>query len=160
MTEPNVHLKSASAYWLEFQYAEHEQHGGNLSVIIPMDNGEKRVIARQAATTEAAAHIAGLLVHSPRVIVYQGADEEPGIFAMVYAQCEPGEIPPPEGEEWKGPQAACLFLGLVMRYRHDLKPGLTFRQQCEDHFAAILGGKTCEPVDKALEALMKGPPDA
>lgn len=156
MPEANVHLKSATQFYLEFQYGEHEQHGGHLITIIPIEGGEKRVIARQPCDTEGAAHIAGILVHQPRTIVYQGADDEPGIFAMVYAQCEPGEIDPPDGEEWKGPQAAALFLGVVVRYRHDLKPGFTFQQQCEAHFSAILGGLTCEPVDKALEALMRG----
>jgi hypothetical protein len=170
-----IHLKSTEPLYLSFVFSEDPDLGGNLTTLVPIEGETPRRIARQPATTEAAAYIAGVLVHEPRIIIYQGTEGEPGLVAMVYAVVKAAEVNA-EDAAWKPDEESGLYLGTVVRYRHDMlrarcelclgypcshpRELAPLTDQCNDHFKAILGGKTVEPVDKALEVLVRGQPDA
>lgn len=108
---------------------------------------DQRRIARQAVTLEVADGIRQL-ASEPRSLMYVGWQGDPGIQAQLFA------LTPDESEAWKGASGLeAHYLGTVVRAAEFRVAPTNLYDECVDHFAAILGGKTIEPIEQLMKRL-------
>ena len=85
---------------------------------------------------------------SPLPLMYVGWEEDPGIQAQLFA------LTPDESEAWKGAQSMdAHYLGTVVRATEFRVAPNSLYDEATDHFAAILGGKTVEPIEQMMKRL-------
>jgi hypothetical protein len=91
----------------------------------------------------------------PRQLMYVAIEDDPGIFALLYA------LVPDDADAWKvglaegseGEEVEAVYLGTVVRAQECRVAPNSLLDEAADHFAAILGGKTVEPIDQLLMRL-------
>jgi hypothetical protein len=159
--EEETTLMSIKPYAIGAGFGVDADFGPHLDAVLPWVDAPPTMLARQALNEDAAKKVAALLVARPRYIQYVGRAAEPGIVALLFAMVSQDEWVQTDMAKDAGagelPEVdeVGLFLGVVVRYEHDFKPGLGFEDQCRDHFAAIVAGKAVPTVDKALEAMLR-----
>lgn len=81
-------------------------------------------------------------------LMYVCWEADPGIQAQLFA------LTPDESEAWKTAQnMEAHFLGTVVRAKEFRVAPNSLLDEAADHFAAILSGKTCEPIEQMMKRL-------
>ena len=81
-------------------------------------------------------------------LMYVAWQEDPGIQAQLFA------LTPDESEAWKTAQSMdAHYLGTVVRATEFRVAPNSLYDEGVDHFAAILGGKTVEPIEQMMKRL-------
>jgi hypothetical protein len=111
---------------------------------------EDRRLARRPVTLEEASAVT-LIAQRSLQLLYVATEDDPGIFALLYA------LVPRESAAWEDDEnqkVETVYLGTVVRASEcRVHPG-DLTAEAVDHFAAILGGKTCEPIEQLLKRLI------
>lgn len=104
-------------------------------------------IARLAVDLEFADEIRQL-ASEPRALMYCGWEGDPGIQAQLFA------LSPDQSEAWKTAQnMEAHYLGTVIRASEFRVFPTDLYKECNDHFQAILNGKTVEPIEQIMKRL-------
>jgi hypothetical protein len=110
---------------------------------------EDRRLARRPVTLEEGAQITSI-VGEPRQLLYVATEDDPGIFALLYA------LVPRESAAWEddeNQEVEAVYLGTVVRASECRAHPGDLTAEAVDHFAAILGGQTIEPIEQLLKRL-------
>ena len=104
-------------------------------------------IARRAVTLEESNEIVSP-ADGIRPLMYVAWEDDPGIQGYLYA------LKVDESESWKGAEGLeAVFLGAVVRATEFRVHPNSLYDEGVDHFGAILGGKTTEPIEQMMKRL-------
>lgn len=108
---------------------------------------DQRRIARRAVTLEQSNQIV-VLAKGTRPLMYIAWEDDPGIQSYVYA------LTVDKSEAWKGAEGLeAVFLGAIVRAQEFRVHPTSLYDEGVDHFAAILGGKSVEPIEQLMKRL-------
>lgn len=149
---PTVTLFTAEPVWFFFVVTDPDERQPDqwvLSTHVSKTSGRGHRIARRAVTLEEAGEIT-TLSRASRPLMYIAWEEEPGIQAALYAlDVDPAEAWKPEEER----QLQGVYLGTVVRARECRVAPNDLEREAADHFAAIMDGKTVEPIEQLMKRL-------
>jgi hypothetical protein len=147
MTQPSVTLYTQDPFNLTFEVGEPDEREPGKRVLSTLIDG-RRIARRPIGPEDFATDELDELAATPRQLVYVAVEEDPGVFAVVYAMRRDN------ADSWKGDDSDIsegVYLGTVVRAQECRVAPHDFLRECADHFVSIVAGNTVEPIETTSE---------